>query len=661
MSRRPVLRAPVTLALVAVLAALAASGGVDAAAATAPTSTSVAPACDRDVPPGVMTCFALRRTDAGVARPMVMSPATSPAGYGPSSLQSAYGTVSASATGGTGRRVFVVDAYDDPTAEADLAVYRAQYGLPACTTANGCFAKIDQRSDAGPLPAADGGWAAEESLDLDMVSAICPNCSITLVEADSADGSDLYAAVELATALGAKYVSMSWGGAEYSGETADDTQVFAPGGVVYTASTGDNGYGVSYPAASPRVIAVGGTHLVAAAGTRGWDETAWSGAGSGCSVVEPKPDWQQTAVPDSVCAGRAVADVSADADPATGVAVYATSTTYPGWGVYGGTSASAPMIAAMAALAGPPAAASAPVGTMYGHAASFVDVTSGSNGLCLPLPLCTAGAGWDGPTGLGAPTGPAVFDTGPVTAPDPVPPATPTLSITAPRAWTTNAGWATSLQLAAIDARQQPVTWSASGLPGGLAIDPATGRIAGTPRAAGRSTVTVHAADRLGGNATATFTWTVAPNPCVPNAVSNAGFETGLARWSSSAVAVPTRRSSAHSGIRHAVLGGTGTAHLSTLAQTITVPAGCAATLAWWVRIASNDHTGRVHDTLTVTVDGRTVATASNRDASARWARRTITLPGTARRTLTIRFAARENRGLATAFNLDDVVLALRH
>lgn len=195
-------------------------------------------------------------------------------GFSPADLHSAYGLPF---EGGNGQTVAITVAYDDPKAESDLATYRSHYGLPPCTTANGCFAKVNQNGVAGFYPAVDTGWAFEASLDLDMVSAACPGCKIILVEADSNELGDLELAVERAAALGATVISNSWATEEFSAETGEDHHfVFA--GVPTLFASGDSGYGVSYPAASPGAIGVGGTSLTKSGNSRGWDETAWSGA-----------------------------------------------------------------------------------------------------------------------------------------------------------------------------------------------------------------------------------------------------------------------------------------------------------------------------------------------------------------------------------------------
>jgi N-acetylneuraminic acid mutarotase len=369
--------------------------------ATSPTSLGQHPThqvCAKLSKVGEMSCLAVERDD--VIGPKGVQPNATPVGFGPADLQSAYNLPS----GGAGETVAIVDAYDDPTAESDLAVYRQQYGLPPCTTANGCFKKIDQRGGTS-YPRADSGWAGEISLDVDMVSAICPSCNVLLVESDDSSLNNLGAAVNQAVAQGAKFVSNSYGGGESSAETQSDAAYYNHPGVAITASTGDNGYGVSYPAASPYVTAVGGTSLVKDTGTtRGWAEAVWGGAGSGCSGFETKPSFQT----DSGCSNRTDADVSAVADPNTGVAVY-----YGGWHVYGGTSVSSPIIASVYALGGTPATGSQPNSLPYQNTSDLNDVTTGSNGSCNPSYLCTAGSGYDGPTGLGTPNGIAAFRSGP--------------------------------------------------------------------------------------------------------------------------------------------------------------------------------------------------------------------------------------------------------
>ncbi|MDF3288644.1 S53 family peptidase [Streptomyces silvisoli] len=352
---------------------------------------------------GWAACDALKVVAGTVAaKASGTSPEAAPSGFGPGDLHKAYSLPS---SGGSGATVAIVDAQDDPNAEKDVAAYRKQFGLPACTSANGCFKKVGQTGSTSKLPSADAGWAEEESLDVDMVSAICPSCHILLVEANSASMGDLGASVNEAVKLGARYVSNSYGGGESSSDSGYDSQYFKHPGVAITASSGDSGYGVGYPAASRYVTAVGGTHLTTASSSRGWTETAWSGAGSGCSADDAKPSWQK----DSGCGKRTVADVSAVADPATGVAVYDTYGGDPGWEVFGGTSVSSPIIASVYALAGTPSSGSTPASFPYAHTSALNDVTGGSNGSCGGSYLCTAKPGYDGPTGLGTPKGVSAF------------------------------------------------------------------------------------------------------------------------------------------------------------------------------------------------------------------------------------------------------------
>jgi hypothetical protein len=334
------------------------------------------------------------------------TPPPAPAGFGPSDIQSAY-RLTGAASGG--RTVAIVDAYDNPTAEADLAVYRAQYGLPPCTTANGCFKKIDQ-SGGTRYPAVNTGWAEEIALDLDMVSATCPDCRILLVEASSASYANLGTAVNTAARQpGIVAISNSYGG----GDASDFYygSYFNHPGIAVTASTGDAGYGVQYPAGSRFVTAVGGTTLTRAQNDRGWTETAWSGAGSGCSRYNTALSAANSA--GTGCSRRAVADVAAVADPATGVAVYSTTVVdgdTPGWMIFGGTSAASPIIASVYALSGNTGSISTLANVLpYQRSSALFDVTSGSNGTCSPAQLCNARPGWDGPTGLGTPNGTAAF------------------------------------------------------------------------------------------------------------------------------------------------------------------------------------------------------------------------------------------------------------
>ncbi len=360
--------------------------------------------CARNNAPGEARCHAHVVTDSRgnpmAGKPVEAAPFVTPSGFGPADLQSAYyGGV---APGGSTKTIVIVDAYGYGNAEADLGVYRAQYGLPACTTANGCFKKLDQRGGTA-YPRNNTGWAQEQALDLDMASAMCPSCKIVLIQSDSATLANLAAAVNTGAALpGVVAISNSYGG----GETGSASYVSAYNhpGIAVTVSTGDSGYGAQFPATAPGAIAVGGTNLKRAANARTWAETAWTSGGSGCSAVHAKPSWQV----DALCTNRMEADISAVGDPATGVAVYGPTGqgNKAGWLVFGGTSVSAPIIGGMygAKGTGAPNASS----SIYGaNAASFNDVTTGTNGTCGGTYFCNAGGGYDGPTGRGTPIGTA--------------------------------------------------------------------------------------------------------------------------------------------------------------------------------------------------------------------------------------------------------------
>jgi hypothetical protein len=374
--------------------------------------------CPGPVGHGMMRCFAHIVTDRA-GNPLVnrfvpnrferlAKAAVVPAGYGPMSLISAYHpAVLGSYPAGVGSPstvVALVDAYGYPNAEADLAVYRSTFGLPPCTTANGCFGKYNQNGLPGAYPPVNLGWEQETALDLDMASAMCPHCKIILVEANGSSTDQLGAAENTAVALGANVISNSWGGDETGAGTAN--HYFQHPGVAITASTGDEGFaiGPQFPATSPNVTAVGGTSLLRApSAARGWTESAWIDGGSGCSVVFAKPAWQAS-IP--LCAMRMEADISAVANPDTGVAVYGpVNANKSSWTIVGGTSAAAPLVAGLYGAHGPPYV----LGSPYRHTDDFNDVQTGHNGTCARILFCTAGVGYDGPTGIGTPKGVAPF------------------------------------------------------------------------------------------------------------------------------------------------------------------------------------------------------------------------------------------------------------
>ncbi|MFF4784329.1 putative Ig domain-containing protein [Streptomyces griseorubiginosus] len=598
--------------------------------------------------PGEASCFAQRRTDIKQRLATALA-AAAPSGLSPANLHSAYNLPS---TGGSGLTVAVVDAYNDPNAEADLGTYRSQYGLSACTKANGCFKQVSQTGSTTSLPTNDTGWAGEEALDIDMVSAVCPNCNITLVEANSANDTDLGIAENEAVSLGAKVVSNSWGGSEASSQTSEDTSYFKHPGVAITVSAGDSAYGAEYPATSQYVTAVGGTALSTSSNSRGWTESVWKtssteGTGSGCSAYDPKPSWQT----DTGCSKRMEADVSAVADPATGVAVY---DTYggSGWAVYGGTSASAPIIAGVYALAGTPGSSDYPAKYPYSHTGNLYDVTSGNNGSCSPSYFCTATTGYDGPTGWGTPNGTTAFTAGTSTG--------NTVTVTNPGSQSTTTGGTVSLQISATDSAGAALTYSASGLPTGLSIA-GSGKITGTASTAGTYQVTVTAKDSTGASGSTSFTWTVGSTggTCTSSQLlGNAGFESGNTTWTaSSGVITNGTGESAHGGSYYAWLDGYGSAHTDTLSQSVTVPSGCKATFTFYLHIDTKETGSTAYDKLTVSAGSTTLATYSNVNAATGYVQKSFDLSSFAGSTVTLKFSGVEDSSLQTSFVIDDTAV----
>jgi ricin-type beta-trefoil lectin protein/putative Ig domain-containing protein len=510
--RRPASRWAGLLATSAILAsggAVAAPGGPAGWAAAQPSRIISTP------PPPAGQPRATPMTVVGTGTPHHRGavPDQAPPGYGPAQLQSAYNLAAAASSQGGGETVAVVAAYDDPQAASDLAVYRAQYGLPGCDTGTGagCVTTVNEQGQASPLPGPEpsgNDWAQDESVSLDMISAICPGCHILLVEASTSSITDLGTAENSAAASGAKFVANGWSTGEFGTENYYDSLYFDHPGVAITAAAGGSGYGTSWPSSSQFVTSVGGTSLTAATGSaRGWTETVWNdgnghATGAGCSLAEPKPSWQN--IDDSTpggCLNRTGNDVAAVADPQTGVAVYDTYNSGAGWSVAGGTSVASPIIASVYALAGAPAAASYPASYPYqsGQATQLYDVTTGSDGSCEAARqyLCNAGTGYDGPTGLGTPDGVAAFQnttTGHI------------VTLTDPGTQDEETGTPVFVAMRAAHPTGFPLKWSAKGLPAGLSIGAHTGRITGTlTGSASISQVTVTAADSTGAAGSVTF------------------------------------------------------------------------------------------------------------------------------------------------------------
>jgi hypothetical protein len=376
--------------------------------------------CSAKVPAGYAHCSALLRTDAAAQGLHPINGVATPAAslgdggaYSPAFLQSAYNVASLGATGsnGVGQVVAIVDATSNPQLVSDVAYYRSYFNLPACpvgtvsASASGCALEIvNQSGAASPLPSSNFAWGLEEAIDVEMISALCPNCQILVVEATSASMTDLGTSVDTAVTLGANVVSNSYGSPEFASENSLSSTYYQHPGVALVAAAGDNGYGVQFPAASPNVVAVGGTSLIqfTATGTRNGAEMVWNHSGSGCSLYEPKPTWQH----DVGCQGRTVADVAAVANPDTGVWVY---DTFGASGLYvaGGTSVATALISALYGVVNTGSSNTltpgsvlygAPVGALY-------KVSVGSTSACGTY-LCSADEssnGYNGPTGLGTP------------------------------------------------------------------------------------------------------------------------------------------------------------------------------------------------------------------------------------------------------------------
>jgi len=334
--------------------------------------------------------------------------------FGANALRHAY---KITALGARYKVIAIVDAMHSGTAFSDVTAYRKMYALPGidqCGTdgvqisalpagKNPCFVQVNQDGVVDQSPATtDSGWAQEIALDVEMASAVCPHCSILLVEAKSANFADLNASVATAANFGGvAAISNSYGGPDVNSSKQPAFAAAAAKGIAVVASSGDSGYGVSAPASFPSVIGVGGTSLITDAGYRWTSEQAWNDGGSGCSSLNPPAVWQQSTV--TGCPGKSVVDVAAVADPATGVSV-----AFDGqWYSFGGTSAAAPIIGALFAMKNNYGSSAGAY--LWSNRSALHDVTGGSNGHCQVLLFCTAGIGFDGPTGWGSPAGTGAF------------------------------------------------------------------------------------------------------------------------------------------------------------------------------------------------------------------------------------------------------------
>ena len=346
--------------------------------------------CGR-VKAGQVRCLASVLTDSGGLEPYSVG---SPQGYGPADWRATYGG------GQSVTKIAIVTAYDDPLLFNDLTTYARTFGLPPPHICTGsvqlsCLKKLNQHGE-DTLPPSNSSWSVETSLDTETIYGLCPGCRISIIEASSPSITSLTAAVDAAVATGATVVSNSYGGPEFAAETTMDDHYNKPG-ITMVVSSGDSGYTTNYPAASAAVLAVGGTSLQLTRG-RVAHETAWAGSGSGCGLYEPKPTWQS----DNRCSHRAIADIAADADPATGAAIYDSyGREGRGWLTLGGTSLAAPLISGLLANSG---RSGNPLARLYQQPSLVRDITEGVNGNCRSY-LCHGQPGYDGPTGLGVPRG----------------------------------------------------------------------------------------------------------------------------------------------------------------------------------------------------------------------------------------------------------------
>ena len=529
------------LSLAALAGVFAVAGLVTSAPAQATSAASPAP------PAGIAAARTLARSPATAAPDIAvnknqtaqerMRAATAAAipGYTPAQLRAAYALSKAAASAGGGETVAVVSAYASPKTAADLAVYRAHWKLPACTVASGCLRVLNEHGAAKPLPAANASWAKEQAIQLDAISALCPKCKLLVVEAASALPADLGTA-ENTGAKGARFVANGWSEIEFQDELSF-AHYFDHPGVAIVAASGGSGYGSTFPAALPTVTAVGGTTLKkSSANERGWAETAWAMTGSGCTILTSKPSWQRAdAKLGSGCLNRTENDVAADADPATGAAVYDSYSTGGGWTRAGGNALSSAIVTATYALAGVPAAGSYPASYPYQHTSKLYDVKFGPIGAIPPRQyLGTAGTGFDGPTGWGTPDGTGAFT---AAGTDPV-------TVTDPGVQDLEAGTNVTVHVTGLDTRAAAttLTWSAAGLPAGLSIK-GTGKtavITGVlPAAVHGYPVVVTARDPVTGKSASTYFSIAAaaslalatPNTVTFGAFSGHSWGTGYGAW----------------------------------------------------------------------------------------------------------------------------------
>ncbi|HJP80687.1 MAG TPA: protease pro-enzyme activation domain-containing protein [Pseudonocardiaceae bacterium] len=592
--------------------------------------------------------------------PKVTTPAATPSGYGPSQYDGAY-RFNNVGEDGTGITVALWE-FDGYTA-SDLTTYNSQYGLsgPAATTVS---------VDGANYDSSPGQGQGEVELDSDIVRGVAPKAAQLVYEAPNSNQGQIDMANAIVSQDRVQVISISWGGCEAEQGTSEMTstdnalsQAVSEGMTIYSAS-GDNGSadcqsgatGVDYPASSPYVSGAGGTTL-SVSGTTWSGETAWSGSGGGVSTVYAKPSWQT-----SSGSKRTVPDISGNADyPGSPYAIYIAGS----WQPVGGTSCVAPLWSGFTALVDQKAKAAgkATMGLINpklyaaataNYSANFHDITSGSNG------GFSAGTGVDDVTGIGSPVGDTLANTlvnGGSTGGN-------TVTVTNPGNQNTATGASVNLTVTGSDSAGAALTWSASGLPTGLSINASSGVISGTAGTAGTYSVTVTAKDSTGASGSASFTWTVGNSGggCTAGQkLGNPGFESGNTVWSASAGVIGQNNSAgepAHSGSWDAWLDGYGTTHTDNVSQSVTIPAGCTATLSFYLHIDTAETTSTTqYDKLTVKLGSTTLATFSNLNAASGYTQHSYNVSSLAGQTVTLTFTGTEDSSQQTSFVLDDTAL----
>ncbi|MCC9307989.1 putative Ig domain-containing protein [Kitasatospora sp. RB6PN24] len=606
-----------------------------------------------------------------LVKPANASSNATPSGYGPSQYDGAYNLNKVGADG-TGVKVALWEF--DGYKSSNLTTYDNQYGLtgPAVQTVS---------VDGANYDSAPGDGQGEVELDSEIVRGVAPKATQLIYEAPNSDQGEIDMAAKIVSDNQASVISISWGSCEPDTTASlmntvanSFKQAAAQGQSAYSASgddgsrdctrstSGANVKAVDYPASDPNVTGVGGTNLQLS-GTGFGSESAWSTAGGGVSTQFAKPSWQTgTGVSGTM---RTVPDVSSNADPNSGFAIYTQGTSAPGWQVYGGTSAAAPLWSGYTALFNQKAKAAGKanlgqanpalyqVANSSAYGTAFHDVTSGAN------QDFSAKTGYDQVTGWGSPVADALTtallggsgSTG-----------GNTVTVTSPGNQNGTVGTAVSLQVNASDsASGQTLTYSATGLPAGLSIS-SSGLISGTPTAAGSSTVTVTATDGTGATGTATFTFTVATagSGCTTpgQLIGNGGFENGTSPWTASpGVITNSTGESAHSGSYFAWLDGYGTTHTDTLSQKVTIPANCKGSFTFWLHIDTAETDSTAYDTLKLTANGTTLKTWSNANAANGYTQQTVDLSAYAGQTVTLQFTGTEDSSNQTSFVIDDANL----